>query len=143
MSNLMQLSVLEQAKLVKNREVSPIELVEDSILQIETINPKINAVVTPMFDFAREQAKKISKNESKISKEGKFSWVEVECLGACVNAPMIQINDDYFEDLDPQKLEKIIDQINDNKQPIPGSYRGRLSSEPENNRKTLLNIKNA
>ena len=58
MSNLMQLSVLEQAKLVKSREVSPIELVEESIQQIEQINPKINAVVTPMFDFAREQAKK-------------------------------------------------------------------------------------
>ena len=62
MSSLMQLSVLEQAKLVKSREVSPIELVEESIQQIEQINPKINAVVTPMFDFAREQAKKITKN---------------------------------------------------------------------------------
>ena len=87
--------------------------------------------------------KKISKDESKISKDGKFSWLEVECLGACVNSPMIQINEDYFEDLDPDKLEKIIDKINNNEKPIPGSYRGRLSSEPENNRKTLLNNKNA
>ena len=62
MSNLMQLSVLEQAKLVKSREISPIELVEESIQKIEQINPKINAVVTPMFGFAREQAKKITKN---------------------------------------------------------------------------------
>ena len=60
MSNLMQLSVLEQAKLVKNREVSPSELVEASIQQIEQINPKINAVVAPLFDFASEQAKKIT-----------------------------------------------------------------------------------
>jgi len=87
--------------------------------------------------------KKISKNESKITKDGKSSWMEVECLGACVNAPMIQINDDYFEDLDPQKLEKIIDQINKNQKPVPGSYRGRLSTEPENIRKTLLDNKNA
>ena len=87
--------------------------------------------------------KKISKNESKITKDGKSSWMEVECLGACVNAPMIQINDDYFEDLDPQKLEKIIDQINKNQKPVPGSYRGRLSAEPENIRKTLLDNKNA
>ena len=42
--------------------------------------------------------KKISKNENEISKNGKSSWIEVECLGACVNAPMVQINDDYFED---------------------------------------------
>ena len=87
--------------------------------------------------------KKISKNESEISKDGKFSWLEVECLGACVNSPMIQINEDYFEDLDPDKLEKIIDKINNNEKPIPGSYRGRLSSEPENIRKTLLDNKNA
>ena len=87
--------------------------------------------------------KKISQNESEISKDGKSSWMEVECLGACVNAPMIQINDDYFEDLDSQKLEKIIDQIINNQKPKPGSYRGRLSSEPENIRKTLMDNKNA
>ena len=87
--------------------------------------------------------KKISKNESEISKDGKFSWLEVECLGACVNSPMIQINEDYFEDLDPDKLEKIIEKINNNEKPMPGSYRGRLSSEPENIRKTLLDNKNA
>ena len=87
--------------------------------------------------------KKISQKESEISKDGKSSWMEVECLGACVNAPMIQINDDYFEDLDSQKLEKIIDQIINNQKPKPGSYRGRLSSEPENFRKTLMDNKNA
>ena len=87
--------------------------------------------------------KKISKNESEVSKDGKLSWLEVECLGACVNSPMIQINEDYFEDLDPDKLEKIIDKINNNEKPIPGSYRGWLSSEPENIRKTLLDNKNA
>ena len=50
---------------------------------------------------------------------------------------------DYFEDLDTEKLEKIIDQINNNQKPKPGSYRGRLSSEPENIRKTLIDNKNA
>ena len=87
--------------------------------------------------------KKISEKESEITENGKASWMEVECLGACVNAPMIQINDDYFEDLNEEKLEKIIDQINKNQKPKPGSYRGRLSSEPENIRKTLLGNKNA
>jgi len=87
--------------------------------------------------------KKLSEKENKISKDGKTSWMEVECLGACVNAPMIQINDDYFEDLDPKKLEKIINQINKNESPKPGSYRGRLNSEPENTRKTLLGNNNA
>ena len=87
--------------------------------------------------------KKISENESEISKDGKSSWLEVECLGACVNAPMVQINEDYFEDLDSEKLEKIIEKISNNEKPKSGSYRGRLSSEPENMRKTLLDNKNA
>ena len=87
--------------------------------------------------------KKLSEKENQISENGKSSWIEVECLGACVNAPMIQINDSYFEDLDPEKLEKIIDQISNNESPKPGSYKGRLNSEPENIRKTLLGNKNA
>ena len=69
--------------------------------------------------------------------------MEVECLGACINAPMMQINDDYYEDLDSAKAEKIINQIYNSEKIEPGSYRGRKNSEPENNRKTLLNIKNA
>ena len=86
---------------------------------------------------------KISKNENEISKDGKISWVEVECLGACVNSPMMQINDDYFEDLDEQKLEKIIENIKQDMKIEPGSYKGRKSSEPENNRSTLMDVKNA
>ena len=84
---------------------------------------------------------KISENESDISKDGKMSWMEVECLGACVNAPMIQINDLYYEDLDAKQLEKIIENIKQNKKIEPGSYRGRKSSEPENNRSTLMESK--
>tara|TARA_Y100000741_G_C18078991_1_gene487832 strand:- start:87 stop:689 length:603 start_codon:yes stop_codon:yes gene_type:complete len=87
--------------------------------------------------------KKISTNQNELSKNNIASWTEVECLGACVNAPMMQINDDYFEDLDEKKTEEILDLILNNKQPIPGSYRNRKSAEPENNRKTLLNNKNA
>ena len=95
------------------------------------------------YDLVDVCKKKISKNENKISKDGKASWIEVECLGACVNAPMIQINQDYFEDLNAVKLEKIIDQINQNEIPKPGSYRGRINTEPENIRKTLMGNKNA
>ena len=87
--------------------------------------------------------RKISEKENNLSDNGECSWVEVECLGACVNAPMMQINDDYFEDLDEEKCEKIIDQILSGKKPDPGSYRGRKNSEPENNRKTLMDLKNA
>ena len=86
---------------------------------------------------------KISKKENELSENGNCSWVEVECLGACVNAPMMQINDDYYEDLDKQKTLKVIDTILKGGIPKPGSYRGRINNEPENNRKTLMDLKNA
>ena len=114
--------------------------VGEHFFQICTTTP---CMLRGAYNLVEVCKKKISKNENKISKDGKSSWIEVECLGACVNAPMVQINDDYFEDLDSQKLEKIIDQINNNQKPKPGSYRGRLSSEPENIRKTLIDNKNA
>ena len=86
---------------------------------------------------------KISDEENRLSEDGKTSWLEVECLGACVNAPMMQINDDYYEDLDKKKTLEILDLILNGKMPKPGSYRGRINSEPENNRKTLMDLKNA
>ena len=67
------------------------------------------------------------------------SWV----FGCMCNAPMVQINDDYFEDLDKEKTLEILDLILKDKMPKSGSYRGRLNSEPENNRKTLMDLKNA
>ena len=87
--------------------------------------------------------KKISENQNELSSNKICSWMEVECLGACVNAPMMQINDDYFEDLDKEKTEEIVDLILNDKQPKPGSYKNRKSSEPENQRTTLIDNKNA
>ena len=87
--------------------------------------------------------KKISEKENVLSENGNCSWTEVECLGACISAPMMQINNDYYEDLDIKQSEKIIDEVLMGKKPKPGSYRGRINSEPENNRKTLLDLKNA
>ena len=86
---------------------------------------------------------KISKNESELSNNKNCSWMEVECLGACVNAPMMQINDDYYEDLDKEKTLEIFNKILKGEAPKPGSYRGRVNNEPENNRKTLMDLKNA
>jgi NADH-quinone oxidoreductase subunit E len=62
--------------------------------------------------------------------DGRFSLVEVECLGACVNAPVVQINDDFYEDLDPQKLESIIDALARGENPPAGSQIGRQGSAP-------------
>ena len=77
------------------------------------------------------------------TEDGLFTLSEVECLGACVNAPMMQINDDYYEDLDKEKTLEILNKILKGETPKPGSYRGRINNEPENNRKTLMELKNA
>ena len=95
------------------------------------------------YDLVKVCKNKISEKENVLSDDGKISWMEVECLGACVNAPMMQVNDDYYEDLNDKKLEEIIETIYKNKIPKPGSYSGRINSEPVNNRKTLLGNKNA
>ena len=85
----------------------------------------------------------IVRNQKELSKDNIASWTEVECLGACVNAPMMQINDNYYEDLDKEKTLKILESLLKGETPKPGSYRGRINNEPENNRKTLLDLKNA
>ena len=65
-----------------------------------------------------------------VTADGKFSWVEVECLGACVNAPMAQINYDYYEDLTPESFEKILDELAAGRTPKPGPQVDRQLSAP-------------
>jgi len=72
-----------------------------------------------------------------LSADGRFTWQEVECLGACANAPMAQINDYYFEDLTAETMAQIIDDFAAGKKPKPGSRIGRHSSEPEGGALTL------
>jgi NADH-quinone oxidoreductase subunit E len=64
------------------------------------------------------------------SKDGRFSWEEVECMGACANAPMVAINDLYYEDLTPKALAQLIAEFASGAAPEPGSYGGRKGCEP-------------
>ena len=75
--------------------------------------------------------KKIAAKAHQVSEDGKFSWEEVECLGACTNAPMAQIGKDYYEDLTPAGLEKMIDDMAKGEVPLPGPANGRYTSEPK------------
>jgi len=109
-------------------------------IQICTTTP---CMIRGAYKLVEACKEKISENENELSKDQSCSWMEVECLGACVNAPMLHINDDYYEDLDKEKTLKILDKILTGETPKPGSYRGRLNNEPENNRKTLMDLKNA
>ena len=109
-------------------------------IQVCTTTPCMIRGANKLVEACKE---KISENENELSKDQSCSWMEVECLGACVNAPMMQINDNYYEDLDKEKTLKILDKILTGESPEPGSYRGRVNNEPENNRKTLMDLKNA
>ena len=109
-------------------------------IQVCTTTPCMIRGAYKLVDACKE---KISENENQLSKDQSCSWMEVECLGACVNAPMMQINNDYYEDLNKEKTLKILDKILNGETPKPGSYKGRINNEPENNRKTLMDLKNA
>jgi NADH-quinone oxidoreductase subunit E len=72
-----------------------------------------------------------------VTEDGKFSWVEVECLGACVNAPMVQIGSDYYEDLDSESFTRLLDGFAAGKPPKPGPQIDRQLSEPVGGATTL------
>jgi NADH-quinone oxidoreductase E subunit len=72
--------------------------------------------------------------------DGLFTLKEVECLGACVNAPVIQVNDDFYEDLDPSSTEALIDALARGETPPPGSVTGRQGSAPEGGATTLQDL---
>jgi NADH-quinone oxidoreductase subunit E len=81
--------------------------------------------------------KHIHPHAETVSADGKLSWMEVECLGACVNAPIIQIGDDFYEDVDGARAEAIINDLRAGRRPKPGSQIGRQTSAPEGGPQTL------
>ena len=99
-----------------------------NFIQVCTTTPCLIRGADKIVKICKE---KISPNESEISKDGNCSWIEVECLGACVSAPMMQINDDYYEDLNEKSTIEILDSLIKNKPLKPGPYRGRQNTAPE------------
>jgi len=89
---------------------------------------------TPCMLCGAEAIKEICRsvigNERHVTADGALSWVEVECLGACCNAPMVQINDEYYEDLTPQNFAKLLDDLAAGRPVRTGSQTGRVGSEP-------------
>jgi NADH-quinone oxidoreductase subunit E len=89
---------------------------------------------TPCMLRGSEELKKVCRRmigaENNVTVDGAFSWIEVECLGACVNAPMVQINADYYEDLTPESLTRIINDLSVGRVPNPGPQVDRINSAP-------------
>jgi NADH-quinone oxidoreductase subunit E len=75
-----------------------------------------------------------------VTPDGVFSWIEVECLGACCNAPMVQINDDYYEDLTPESFASLLDDLAMGRSVKTGSQIGRVSSEPAGGLTSLMTL---
>jgi NADH-quinone oxidoreductase subunit E len=83
---------------------------------------------------------RIAEHPHELSKDGRFSWEEVECLGCCSNAPVVQIGKDVFEDLDPELFEKLVYALKSGKPVKPGSQIGRKASCPAGGATTLKDV---
>ena len=119
------ISVYEVATFYTMYNLAP---VGKHFIQVCTTTPCLIRGADKIVKLCKE---KISKNENEISKKIDCSWMEVECLGACVSAPMIQINDNYYEDLDEKSTNEILESLINDKPLKPGSYRGRKNTAPE------------
>ena len=89
----------------------------------------------------KDTCRKVIGEPNHVTRDGMFSWTEVECLGACVNAPMVQINKDYYEDLTPGTFEQILIDLREGRNVKPGPQDGRHSSEPFGGPTTLIDPK--
>jgi NADH-quinone oxidoreductase subunit E len=90
----------------------------------------LSCMICGAEDLMAVAKEKISPTPHTVSADGKFSWEEVECLGACSNAPMAQIGKDYYEDLSTENFAKLIDDMAAGNVPLPGPQNGRFAAEP-------------
>lgn len=91
-------------------------------------------------DSLKDVCRKVIGEQNIVTDDGKLSWLEVECLGACVNAPMVQINDDFYEDLTAEWFEKILLDLKRGEKVFSGPQTSRKASEPEGGRTVLKSI---
>ncbi|WP_158045693.1 NADH-quinone oxidoreductase subunit NuoE [Skermanella pratensis] len=88
-------------------------------------------------DVVKACERKLGIELGETTPDGQFTVIEVECLGACVNAPMVQVNDDYYEDLDAASTEALLDALKRGERPVPGPVSGRQTSSPAGGPTTL------
>ena len=91
-------------------------------------------------DLVATVERKLGVAPGEVTPDGAFSWRFVECLGACCNAPMVQINDWYYEDLTPESLARLLDDLRAGREVAIGSQKGRGGSEPEGGATTLTEV---
>ena len=111
-----------------------LEPVGEFLVQICTTTPCMLRDSDAIVDACRSH---LGIDFGETTTDGKFTLKEVECLGACVNAPMVQINDDYYEDLDAAKAVDVLETLARGETPVAGPQNGRRSSEPVSGARTL------
>jgi NADH-quinone oxidoreductase E subunit len=109
-------------------------------IQVCTTSPCLIRGADKIVKICKE---KISKEENTLLENKLCSWLEVECLGACVNGPMMQVNNDYYEDLDENNTTEIINSLLEDKPIKPRSFRNRTNSAPEKDKAIISEGKNA
>jgi len=114
-----------------------LEPVGEHVVQVCTTTPCALCGSAAVLDAVREE---LGVGPGETTEDGKFTFLEVECLGACVNAPMIQVGDDYYEDLDAESTRKILQAFRRGEIPAPGPQNGRNGSEPKGGPTTLTDM---
>lgn len=136
MLGMAEIRVLEVATFYFMFQLAPV----GSIANIQVCGTT-SCMICGAEDLISVCKEKIAANPHEVSADGKFSWEEVECLGACTNAPMVQIGKDFYEDLTTDKLGEIIDALSRGEVPTPGPQNGRFSSEPLSGLTSLSDFK--
>ncbi len=125
MLDMAYIRVLEVASFYFMFQMQPV----GSVAHIQ-ICGTLSCMICGAEDLIAVCKEKISASPHTLSDDGKFSWEEVECLGACTNAPMAQVGKDYYEDLSASHLAELLDELAAGKVPTPGPQNGRYASEP-------------
>ena len=139
-AKLLDMSYIKVYEIVTFYSMFNLSPVGKYFVQVCTTTPCMLRGSKKLTDICK---KHISQNQNELSQNKLCSWTEVECLGACVNAPMMQVNQDYFEDLDENKTEEIVLQLLNDNFPSPGSRKNRKNNAPEKGKTTLIDVKNA
>lgn len=125
MLGMAEIRVLEVASFYFMFQLQPV----GSVAHIQVCGT-LSCMICGAEDLIAVCKEKIAEKPHTLSSDGKFSWEEVECLGACANAPMAQIGKDYYEDLTAARFGEIIDELAAGKVPMPGPQNGRYAAEP-------------
>ena len=125
MLGMAQIRVLEVASFYFMFQLQPV----GSVAHIQVCGT-LSCMICGAEDLIAVCKDKIAAKPHQLSEDGRFSWEEVECLGACSNAPMAQIGKDYYEDLTAEGFGKILDELAAGRVPVPGPQNGRYAAEP-------------